>query len=80
MKAIFGRLSRLENAAAPAARERAAAATILENMRRLGYDDPPTFPPESLEGCHTCADRINRYYKLMLEHEERLSKAAKVNV
>ena len=79
MKAIVYRLRRLEEAAAPVFRERAAAAEILENMRRLGYAIFP-FPPESLEGCHTCADRVNRYYKLILEHEAQLSKAGKVNV
>jgi len=47
MKAIISRLRRLENAAAPAERERAAVETILAaRRRRLGASyNPPSFPP-----------------------------------
>jgi len=69
MKANVSRLRQLENAAAPAQRERAAAAAILENMRRLGYNEPIRFPPESYEGCRTCADRMLRSYQLLMEYK-----------
>ena len=71
MKAIFGRLRRLENAVAPLERERADVAAILESMRRSGDDDSPTFSPESYEGCHTCADFILRECALLYEHESQ---------
>lgn len=73
MKAIVNRLRRLENAAAPAKRERAAAEAILEKMRRLGYDEPKMFPSESYEGCRTVADFILRQYALLREYEAQLS-------
>jgi len=62
MKAIFNRLRRLENAAAPAKRERAAAEQILEaRRRRLGADyDPIKYPPDWFAGCRPTADRILR--------------------
>jgi hypothetical protein len=52
MKAIFNRLRRLENAVAPAERERAAAEAILEaRRRRLEADyEPITFPPDWFAG------------------------------
>jgi hypothetical protein len=66
MKAIIRRLRRLENAAAPAERERAAVETILAaRRRRLGASyEPPSFPPESFAGCRTVADRILRARQL----------------
>jgi hypothetical protein len=65
MKAIINRLRRLENAAAPAERERAAAAMILENMRRrLGSDyEPIKYPPDWFEGCRGDADHILRAHQ-----------------
>jgi hypothetical protein len=73
MKAIFNRLRRLENAAAPAERERAAVESILAAMRRrLGASyEPPSFPPESFAGCRTVADRIRRANQLLREREAR---------
>jgi hypothetical protein len=67
MKAIFNRLRRLENAVAPAERERAAAEAILEaRRRRLEADyEPITFPPDWFAGYRTLADRINRARQLL---------------
>jgi hypothetical protein len=66
MKAIISRLRRLESAAAPAERERAAIETILAaRRRRLGASyETPSFPPESFAGCRTVADRILRARQL----------------
>jgi hypothetical protein len=75
MKAILSRLRRLENAAAPYERERADVEAILENMRRLGYEESPTFPPERYEGCRTCADFMLREWALLEEYEEQHPKA-----
>jgi hypothetical protein len=60
MKAIISRLRRLENAAAPAERERAAVEAIMAaRRRRMGASyEPPSFPLESFAGCRTVADRI----------------------
>jgi len=72
MKAIINRLRRLENANAPAERERAAVEAILEaRRRRLGpdYVEPTPFPPERFAGCRTMADRIVR--SRMLSRERR---------
>ena len=68
MRAIVNRLRRLENASAPAERERAAVEAILEaRRRRLGADYVPmTFPPESYAGCRTVADRILRQRQLSM--------------
>jgi hypothetical protein len=67
MKAIFHRLRRLENAAAPAERERTAVEAILEaRRRRLGADDEPiVYPPDWFIGCHGDADHINRAYEFL---------------
>ena len=72
MKAIVSRLRRLENAAAPAERERAAVEAILTaRRRRIGADyEPRTFPPNSFAGCRTIADRILRSRKLRMEREQ----------
>jgi hypothetical protein len=67
MRAIISRIRRLENAAAPAPRERAAAEAILAaRRRRLGADyvEPISFPPESYAGCRTIADHILRTCEL----------------
>jgi hypothetical protein len=77
MKAIINRLRRLENAAAPAERERADVEAILENMRRLGYDEPPSFPPESYTGCRTCADHMLRSLQLISDYKEQNSELNK---
>ena len=69
MRAIVSRLRRLEHAAAPAERERADVAAILENMRGLGFDES-TFQPESYEGCHTCADFMLRECASLDEYAE----------
>jgi hypothetical protein len=76
MKAIINRLRRLENAAAPAERERAAAAMILENVRRrLGSDyEPPEFPPDWFAGCRGTADRILRAHQFIREQEDSEAK------
>jgi hypothetical protein len=62
VKAIFGRLRRLENAAAPAEREREAVNAILEARKsRLGPDyRPSTLSPHSFDACETIADEILR--------------------
>jgi hypothetical protein len=62
MKAIFNRLRRLENTAAPAERGGAAAQIILENYRRrVGPDyEPPEFPADWFAGCRSTAERILR--------------------
>ena len=67
MKAILNRLRPLENAAAPAERERTAVEAILAAMRRrLGASyEPPSFPPENFAGCRTVADRILRANQLL---------------
>jgi hypothetical protein len=80
MKAIISRLRRLENAAAPAERERAAVETILAAMRRrLGASyEPPSFPPESFAGCRTVADRILRTRHLVRERQRDVSPAPKL--
>jgi len=75
MKAIVSRLRRLENAAAPYERERANVEAILENMRRLGYDEPPKFPAESYEGCRTCADFMLREWALLEQYEAQHAEA-----
>jgi hypothetical protein len=69
MKAIILRLRRLENAAAPAERERAAVEVILENRRRrLGSDYKPIeYPPDWFAGCRSAADRILRARQFMME-------------
>jgi hypothetical protein len=68
MKAIFNRLRRLENAAAPAERERAAVEAILENRRRLGADyEPIDFPPGWFAQCRSTADRILRARQFRME-------------
>ena len=69
MKTIFNRLRRLENAAAPAERERAVVEAILENSRRrLGADYKPIeFPPDWFAGCRSTAERILRARKLRVE-------------
>ena len=69
MRAIINRLRRLENATAPAGRERAAVEAILAARRRrlrASYE-PLSFPPESYAGCCTVADRILRTRKLTME-------------
>jgi hypothetical protein len=59
MKAIFHRLRRLENTAAPAAREQANAEMILENMRRSGTDyKRPGYPPDWFVRCRGTADHM----------------------
>jgi hypothetical protein len=68
MRAIISRIRRLENAAAPAQRERAAVEAILEARRRrlgAGYE-PLSFPPETYAGCRTSADRILRTRQLVM--------------
>ena len=68
MRAIISRIRRLENAAAPAAWERAAVEAILAaRRRRLGADyvEPIPFPPESYAGCRTSAHRILRTRQLL---------------
>ena len=69
MKAIFDRLRRLENAAAPAEREHTAAEAILENRRRrLGANhEPLACPPDWFAGCRSTADRILRTRQLHME-------------
>jgi hypothetical protein len=72
MKAIVNRLRRLENAAAPAERERAAAEAILEARRqRLGADyvEPIPYPPDWFAGCRTQADTIIRARQFLMEHQ-----------
>jgi|ERR1700733_2728662 hypothetical protein len=71
MKAIVHRLRRLENAAAPAERERAAAEAILEaRRRRLGADyDPIRFPAERYAGFRTIAGHIVRGRELRMEQQ-----------
>ncbi len=72
MRAIISRIRRLENAAAPAERERAAVEAILAaRRRRLGADyvEPIPFPPESYAGCRTIANRMLRTRKLRIERQ-----------
>jgi hypothetical protein len=80
MKAITNRLRRLENAVAPAERERAAAEAIMEARRlRLGPSyEPVGFPPESFAGCRTVADRILRARHLVMERQRLVSPAPKL--
>jgi hypothetical protein len=69
MKAISNRLRRLENAAAPAERERAAVETIVEaRCARLGADyEPLKFPPGWFAGSRSMADHILRARQLHVE-------------
>jgi len=69
MRAIINRLRRLEYAAIPAERDRAAVAAILEARRRLGpdYIEPTPFPPDRFTGRRTMADRIVRARMLSRE-------------
>jgi hypothetical protein len=62
MKAIFNRSRRLENAAAPVERERAAVEGTLEDRRRrLDADYKPIeFPPDWFAGCRSTAERVLR--------------------
>lgn len=71
MRAIVNRLHRLENAVAPADRERAVFEAILAaRRRRLGADyQPVSFPPESFAGCRTVADRILRTRQLLMARQ-----------
>jgi hypothetical protein len=71
MKAIINRLRRLENATAPAERERAAAdAIIAGRRRRLGADYQPTvFPPDWFAGCRGTADHILRARQFLQERK-----------
>jgi hypothetical protein len=73
MKAIFTRLHRLENAAAPAERERAAVEAILENRRRrLGSDyEPIEYPPDWFAGCRSTADHILRARQFIAADNEK---------
>ncbi len=70
MKAIFNRLRRLENAAAPAERGRAAVEAILgARGARLGADyEPLRFPPGWFAGASSMADRILRARQFRMEH------------
>ena len=64
MRTVINRLRRLENAAAPAERERAAAEAILDaRRRRLGAD---YVDPGSFAGCRTRADYIVRTRELIM--------------
>ena len=71
MKAIINRLRRLENATAPAERERAAAdAIIAARRRRLGADYEPTmFPEDWFAGCRGTADHILRARQFLQERK-----------
>jgi hypothetical protein len=71
MRAIINRLRRLENATAPAGRERAAVEAVLAaRPRRLGASyEPLSFPPDSYAGCRTVADHILRARKLRMERQ-----------
>jgi hypothetical protein len=71
MRAIINRLRRLESAAAPVERERAAVEAILEaRRRRLGADYKPiTIPPEVFDGCRGLGERIIRARRLYMECE-----------
>jgi hypothetical protein len=68
MRALVNRLHRLENAVAPAERERAAAEAILEaRRRRLGSDyEPVSFPPERFAGC-----RVSASAKILIVPDEK---------
>jgi hypothetical protein len=76
MKAIFTRLHRLENAAAPAERERAAVDAILEARRlRLGDNYKPTvYPPGWFDNCRGIGEQILRSRQF---HMMQLAKEAK---
>jgi hypothetical protein len=67
MRALISRLRRLENATAPAERERAIVDAILAaRRRRLGPKYEPTaFPPESYAGCRGVPGRILRTRQLL---------------
>jgi hypothetical protein len=62
VKAIFGRLRRLERITTPDRREQAAAEAILENRRRrLGSDyEPIEYPTDWFAGCHGAAGTRER--------------------
>jgi hypothetical protein len=62
MKEIISRLRRLEIAAAPAEKERAAIEQIEANRRRrMGADYKPIgFPPGTFDGCRTSEERMIR--------------------
>jgi hypothetical protein len=77
MKAIHSRLRRLENAAAPAERERAAAEAIIENRRRrLGSAyEPIEYPPDWFAGCSGAADHIRRARQFRLEQQANETKS-----
>ncbi len=62
MKSIINRLCRLENASAPAERERTAVEAILERRRRrLGDDYKPTeYPPGWFDNCRDIGERTIR--------------------
>lgn len=69
MKAIITRLRRLENASAPAERERAAVKAILEARRRRLCSDyePIEYPPDWFAKCRGDADHILRARRFTME-------------
>jgi hypothetical protein len=73
MKAIHSRLQCLEQATAPAERERAAVEAILNARRcRLGANyEPVGFPPESYADCQSTGDDILRARQLRIANEHK---------
>jgi hypothetical protein len=77
MRSIISRIRRLETAAVPAERERAALAMIEANRRRhMGADHKPLapFPPGTFDGCRTGEERIIRGRVALMKMEQEATR------